>query len=230
MKLHRLLSHSSTTPVVDKRPAANGGQNHAADESNWDLVTELERLRSANSGLTAEVDRQTQIGQDYARVASEQRVRVEELEREGAIAHANSQMLDRRLVQAEERVQELEELVEALRAQRDRVQTYHEQQQERAQRAEAACAALRDAAGTLLSATEMQAHAAVGTRGLARARVEFSDGVAKMRRALERGIGRDYLAPEVVGEIRRYFDSTVKTPEEKKQLRQAIIRELGLPD
>jgi hypothetical protein len=228
MKLRRLLLLPSEPELGNGPSILEAGSSGPGEESSWDLVAELDRLRSANTGLTAEVDRQTQIGQDYARVASEQRVRVEELERENAIAHANCQMLERRLAQAEERALEFEELVEALRAQRDRLQTYHEQQEERARKAEATCAALRDAAGTVLSASDLQSHAAVGTRGFARARIEFEDGVAKLRRALERDAGRDFLAPEVVEDVRRFFDSGTTAPDEKKQLRQSIVRALGV--
>jgi chromosome segregation ATPase len=196
-------------------------------ESDWDVLAELDRLRTSNSGLTAEVQRQTQVGQDYARVASEQRLRVEELERETAIAHTSSQMLDRRVMQAEERVNELEELVDVLRAQRDRLQTYYEQQKDRGDRAEAATAAIRDAASELLSATEQQTHAALGTRGLARAKVEFADSLAKLRRALERNAGKGFLAPEVAEDVRRYFSTEELPPDEKLRLRRKIADALG---
>ena len=109
MKLRRLLLLSAGPEIEALQPVDKG--SGSAEDSSWDLVAELDRLRSANTGLSAEVDRQTQIGQDYARVASEQRFRVEELERENAIAHTNCQMLERRLAQAEERATELEELV-----------------------------------------------------------------------------------------------------------------------
>src|SRR5262245_53725190 len=192
MKLRRLLL---LQPSSDLQLENGTATLKDQDESNWDVLAELDRLRTTNSGLTAEVQRQTQIGQDYARVASEERLRVEELERENAIAHTNSQMLDRRMTQAEERATELEELVDVLRSQRDRVQTYYEQQKDRAERSESASAAMRDAAGELLSASDRQTHAALGTRGLARAKVEFGDGLAKLRRALERNAGKGYLAP-----------------------------------
>jgi chromosome segregation ATPase len=193
----------------------------------WDVLAELDRLRATNSGLTAEVQRQTQVGQDYARVASEERFRVEELERENAIAHTSSQMLDRRLVQAEERTAELEELVDVLRAQRDRVETYFEQQKERADRAESASAALRDAAGELLSASDRQTHAALGTRGLARAKVEFADALAKIRRALERDAGKGFLAPTIADDVRRYFTVKDLAAEEKSRLRSSIEQALA---
>src|SRR5215213_1598748 len=111
MKLRRLLLLPSDE---DKRPS-----NPALEGENGpdgDLLTEVDRLRATSSGLSAEVQRQTQIGQDYARAVSEQRVRVEELERENAIALSTCQMLERRLSQTEERAAELEELVEVLRA------------------------------------------------------------------------------------------------------------------
>ena len=65
-----------------RSPAGEWHGDARRDGSDWDVLAELDRLRTTNSGLTAEVQRQTHIGQDYARVASEQRVRVEELERE----------------------------------------------------------------------------------------------------------------------------------------------------
>jgi hypothetical protein len=196
----------------------------------WNLLAELDRLRTTSSGLTAEVQRQTQIGQDYARAASEQRVRVEELERENAISHTNCQMLERRLSQTEERAAELEELVDALRAQRDRLQTYCEQQTDRANGLDAACAAIRDAAAELLAASDRQTHGALGTRGLARAKVEYADALATLRRALERNAGRDFLAPVVVDDVRRYFTSGNLAVEEKKKLSQSIVRALSTGD
>jgi hypothetical protein len=221
MKLRRLLllqPHDSTPETVGTALPGEG------PEGGWDLLGELDRLRATNSGLAAEVQRQTQVGQDYARVASEQRLRVEELERESAIALTNAQMLDRRLSQTEEHADELEELVESLRAQRDRLQTYCEQQRERADRAEADCAAMRDAAGGLLAAADRQTHAALGTRGLARAKVEFADGLATLRRALERNSGKGFLAPGVADDVRRYFTSKDMPADEKQRLQQAIAR------
>src|SRR4029453_9431720 len=96
--------------------------------ADWDVLAELDRLRGANAGLSAEVQRQSQIGDDYARAASDLRLRVEELERETVIAHSNAQFLQRRLNEAEERAGELDELTESLRAQRDRLETYCQQQ------------------------------------------------------------------------------------------------------
>jgi len=224
MKLRRLLLLQPSSHVQ----LENGTSTlKGRDESDWDVLAELDRLRTTNSGLTAEVQRQTHIGQDYARVASEERLRVEELERENAIAHSNSQMLDRRLTQAEERADELEELVDVLRAQRDRVQTYYEQQKERADRAESSSAAMRDAAGELLAASDRQTHAALGTRGLARAKVEFADALAKLRRSLERNAGNDYLAPTVAEDVRRYFASKNLPADEKGRLQQSIERALS---
>jgi chromosome segregation ATPase len=224
MKLRRLLLLQPSSHVqLENGTATLKGR----DESDWDVLAELDRLRTTNSGLTAEVQRQTHIGQDYARVASEERLRVEELERENAIAHSNSQMLDRRLTQAEERADELEELVDVLRAQRDRVQTYYEQQKERAERAESSSAAMRDAAGELLAASDRQTHAALGTRGLARAKVEFADALAKLRRSLERNAGNDYLAPTVAEDVRRYFASKNLPADEKGRLQQSIERALS---
>jgi hypothetical protein len=236
MKLRRLLLLSgepdplekpkNASPPESRRPGADTAEE-PPEGSDWDLIAELDRLRATTSGLKAEVQRQTQIGQDYARAASEQRLRVEELDRENAIAHTNCQMLERRASQAEERAGELEELVEALRAQRDRLQTFYEQQKERAERADATSAALRDAAGELLAASDLQAHSAVGTRGLARAKVEFGDALAKLRRALDRRGGNDFLAPEVVELVRQFFSEENLPVDEKKRLRQAIVRALG---
>jgi hypothetical protein len=223
MRLRRLLL---LQPHADLQ-LENGTATMRRDESDWDVISELDRLRTTNSGLSAEVQRQTQIGQDYARVASEERLRVEELERENAIAHTNSQMLDRRVTQAEERAAELEELVEALRAQRDRVQTYFEQQKDRADRAESASAAMRDAAGELLAASDRQTHAALGTRGLARAKVEFADALAKLRRSLERDAGKGFLAPVVADDVRRYFTMKDVPAEEKARLETSIERSLS---
>ena len=223
MRLRRLLL---LQPHADLQ-LENGTQTMQRDESDWDVLSELDRLRTTNSGLTAEVQRQTQIGQDYARVASEERFRVEELERENAIAHTNSQMLDRRVTQAEERAAELEELVDALRAQRDRLQTYYEQQKERADRAESASASMRDAASELLAASDRQTHAALGTRGLARAKVEFSDALARLRRSLERDAGKGFLSPAAVDDVRRYFTVKDLSAEEKSRLQASIEQSLS---
>ena len=223
MRLRRLLL---LQPHADLQ-LENGTQTMQRDESDWDVLSELDRLRTTNSGLTAEVQRQTQIGQDYARVASAERFRVEELERENAIAHTNSQMLDRRVTQAEERAAELEELVDALRAQRDRLQTYYEQQKERADRAESASASMRDAASELLAASDRQTHAALGTRGLARAKVEFSDALAKLRRSLERDAGKGFLSPAAVDDVRRYFTVKDLSAEEKSRLQASIEQSLS---
>jgi hypothetical protein len=222
MRLRRLLllqPHSNLQ-------LENGTATTRREEADWDVISELDRLRTTNSGLSAEVQRQTQIGQDYARVASEERLRVEELERENAIAHTNSQMLDRRVTQAEERTAELEELVEVLRAQRDRVQTYYEQQKDRADRAESASAAMRDAAGELLAAGDRQTHAALGTRGLARAKVEFADALAKLRRSLERDAGKGFISPAAADDVRRYFNAKDLSTEEKSRLESSIEQAL----
>lgn len=223
MRLRRLLL---LQPHSDMQ-LENGTATMQREGSDWDVIAELDRLRTTNSGLSAEVQRQTQIGQDYARVASEERLRVEELERENAISHTNSQMLDRRVTQAEERAAELEELVDALRAQRDRVQTYFEQQKERADRAESAAAAMRDAAGELLSASDRQTHAALGTRGLARAKVEFADSLAKLRRSLERDSGKGFLSPGVADDVRRLFTAKDLPAEEKSRLEASIEKSLS---
>jgi hypothetical protein len=223
MKVRRLLLLPSGE---DQRPSDSAPE----EGPDWNLLAELDRLRTTSSGLSAEVQRQTQIGQDYARAASEQRVRVEELERENAIAHTNCQMLERRLSQTEERAAELEELVDALRAQRDRLQTYCEQQTDRANGLDSACAAIRDAAAELLAASDRQTHGAVGTRGLARAKVEYADALATLRRALERNAGKGFLAPVVVDDVRRYFTSGNLPVEEKTKLSQSIVRALSTGD
>jgi len=225
MKLRRLilLPSDEDERTSDSAPEGENGPD-------WDLLTELDRLRTTSSGLSAEVQRQTQIGQDYARAVSEQRVRVEELERENAIALSTCQMLERRLSQTEERAIEFEELVEVLRAQRDRLQTYCEQQRDRADRLDAASAAVRDAAGELLAASDLQTHAALGTRGLARAKVEYANALAGLRRALERNAGKGFLAPVVVDDVRRFFTSENLAAEEKKKLSQSIVRALSTGD
>ena len=223
MRLRRLLL---LQPHSDLQ-LENGTATMRHDEADWDVISELDRLRTTNSGLSAEVQRQTQIGQDYARVASEERLRVEELERENAIAHTNSQMLDRRVTQAEERAAELDELVDALRAQRDRLQTYYEQQKDRADRAESASAAMRDAAGELLAASDRQTHAALGTRGLARAKVEFADALAKLRRSLERDAGKGFISPAAADDVRRYFGANDLSAEEKSRLESSIEQALS---
>src|ERR671918_738883 len=221
MKLRRLLSLS---PPEEDRLAEPGPP---PEDPDWDLLSELDRLRSANSGLTAEAERQTQIGQDYARAVSEQRYRAEELERENAIAHTNVQFLERRVAQAEERAIELDELVEALRSQRDRLQTYFEQQRDRADRAESAAAAMREAAGEVLSANDRNVHALVGTRGLARAKAEYADPLDKRRRSLQPSAGKDNLSPDAPTDVRRYFTVEDLTPEQKERLRESIMRALG---
>jgi chromosome segregation ATPase len=218
MRLRRLLLLQPHAEVG----LENGTATLNRDGSDWDVLAELDRLRTTNSGLSAEVQRQSQVGQDYARVASEERLRVEELERENAIAHTNAQMLDRRVTQAEERAAELEELVDALRVQRDRIQTYFEQQKDRADRAESASAAMREAAGELLSASDRQTHGALGTRGLARAKVEFADSLAKLRRSLERDSGKGFLAPAIADDVRRYFTANELPQEEKSRLGSSI--------
>jgi len=218
-----LLLRRSDKPIGDGSSTTLLGR---PEERDWDMIAELDRLRTTNSGLTAEVQRQTHIGQDYARAASEQRLRVEELERETAIAHTSSQMLERRVSQAEARVDELEELVDVLRAQRDRLQTYYEQQKERADRSEGASAAMREAAADLLAASEQQTHGVLGTRGLARAKVEFADALAKLRRALERNAGMDYLAQDVADDVRRYFTAEDVPADEKRRVGERISQAL----
>ena len=225
MKLRRLILLPS-----DEDERTSDSAPEGENEPDWDLLTELDRLRTTSSGLSAEVQRQTQIGQDYARAVSEQRVRVEDLERENAIALSTCQMLERRLSQTEERAVEAEELVEVLRAQRDRLQTYCEQQRDRADRLDAASAAVRDAAGELLAASDLQTHAALGTRGLARAKVEYANALAGLRRALERNAGKGFLAPVVVDDVRRFFTSENLAVEEKKKLSQSIVRALSTGD
>jgi chromosome segregation ATPase len=208
MKLRRLLTLS---PPEEERAAEPGAPTEDPD---WDLLSELDRLRSQNSGLSA-------------RAASEQRFRAEELERENAIAHTNVQFLERRVAQAEERAIELDELVEALRSQRDRLQTYYEQQKDRADRAESAAAAMREAAGEVLAANDRNTHALVGTRGLARAKVEYADALDKLRRSLQANAGKDYLSADAAADVRRFFTMEDLTPERQAELKESIMRALG---
>jgi small-conductance mechanosensitive channel len=165
----------------------------------WDVLAELDRLRGANAGLSAEVKRRSQIGDDYARAASDLRLRVEELERETAIAHSNAQFLQRRLTQAEERVGELEELTESLRAQRERLETYCEQQRARAERSESAAAAMRGAGG---------------------------DALERLRSSLDEHAGERYLGPETGDQVRRFFTDETLASDQKRELRQVIMRSL----
>jgi hypothetical protein len=131
-------------------------------------------------------------------------------------------MLDRRLALAEERAEELEELVDVMRAQRDRLQTCYEQK-DRADGLDAATAAVRDAAGELLAASDRQIHAALGPRGLARAKVEYADALAGLRRALERNAGKGFLAPVVVDDVRRFFTSEILPPKRRRSSRRASV-------
>jgi hypothetical protein len=222
MKLRRLL-----TPKPDLSTDVLPPSDRYGESDDWDLLTEIDRLRSENLGLVAEAQRQSSIGQDYARAAGEQRVRVEELSRETAIAHTNAQLLERRLVQAEERTVELDELVDALRLQRDRLQTYYEQQKDRADRAEAAAAAMREAAGDVLAAHDRQVHAPLGTRSLIRASVESADALDMLRRALRGDVGKDHLGPELAADIRRYFLGDDLPRNEEQELKEGIARALG---
>lgn len=227
MKLRSLLLLPAKAETAAPRDPSSGSiAVDAATSQDWDLLAEIDRLRGANTGLSAEVERRSQIGEDYARAASDLRVRVEELERETAIAHTNAQFLGRRLAHAEERVAELEELAESLRAQRDRLETYCEQQRSRAERIEAAAAAMRSAAGELLAAHDRQIHSPEGTRGRARAKVEFADALERLRRALARDAGEGFLGPEIGDEVRRFFTDETLASDQKKALRQAIIRSL----
>jgi hypothetical protein len=111
-----------------------------------------------------------------------------------------------------------------------RQRSYYEQQKDRADGLDSACAAVRDAAGELLAASDRQTHAALGTRGLARAKVEYADALAGLRRALERNAGRDFLAPDVANDVRRFFTSENLAVEEKKKLSQNIVRALSTGD
>src|SRR6266508_2582756 len=192
----------------------------------WDVLAELDRRRGANAGLSAEVKRRSQIGDDYARAASDLRLRVEELERETAIAHSNAQFLQRRLTQAEERVGELEELTESLRAQRERLETYCEQQRARAERSESAAAAMRAAGGELLSAHDLRTHAPEGTRGFARAKVEYADALERLRSSLDEHAGERYLGPETGDQVRRFLTDETLASDQKRELRQVIMRSL----
>jgi DNA repair exonuclease SbcCD ATPase subunit len=227
MKLRSLLlpSYEGEKQTLERQPSGEPltGDPAGAD---WDVLAELDRLRGANAGLSAEVQRRSQIGDDYARMASDLRLRVEELEREAAIAHTNAQFLQRRLTLAEERVSELEELTESLRAQRERLETYCEQQRARAERSENAAAAMRAAASELVSANDRQTHLPEGTRGFARAKVERADALERLRASLKPDEGARYLGPEIGDDVRRFFKDETLSSDEKRQLRQAITRAL----
>jgi TolA-binding protein len=151
---------------------------------------------------------------------------VEELERENVIAHSNAQFLERRLTQAEERVGELEELTESLRAQRERLNTYCEQQRARAERSESAAVAMRAAGGDLLSAHDRKTHAPEGTRGFARAKVEYVDALERLRSSLGQHAGERYLGPETGDQVRRFFTDETLASDQKRELRQSILRSL----
>jgi hypothetical protein len=229
MKLRSLLllpSHEGEKQPSGPDPSSPPAGDPAGAE--WDVLAELDRLRVANAGLTAEVDRRSQIGDDYARAASDLRLRVEEHEREAAIAHTNAQFLQRRLTQAEERVSELEELTDSLRAQRERLETYCEQQRARGERSESAAAAMRAAATDLVSAHDRLTHSPQGTRGSARAKVERADAFERLRSSLSHDAGARYVGPDVGDDIRRFFTDETLTSEEKRQLRQAIVRGLDV--
>jgi hypothetical protein len=226
VKLRSLLLPSGETEKHSPEQLPSGPAAGDPPGADWDVLAELDRLRSANAGLSAEVERRSQIGDDYARAASDLRLRVEELERETAIAHSNAQFLQRRLNQAEERVGELEELTESLRAQRERLETYCEQQRGRAERSESAAAAMRAAASELVSASDRQTHLPAGTRGFARAKVEHADALGRLRSALSHHAGERYLGPEIGDDIRRFFTDETLASDQKRELRQAIIRSL----
>ena len=55
-----------------------------------------------------------------------------------------------------------------------------------------------------------------------------ADGLANLRRALDRNAGKGYLAPAVADEVQRYFTATNLSPEEKRQLKQSIVRALSV--
>ena len=229
MKLRSLLllpSHEGEKqPSVQESSSPPTGDPAGAD---WDVLAELDRLRVSNAGLSAEVERRSQIGDDYARAASDLRLRVEEHEREAAIAHTNAQFLQRRLTLAEERVSELEELTESLRAQRERLETYCEQQRTRAEGSESAAAAMRAAASELVSAHDRLMNLPQGTRGFARAKVERADAFERLRSSLGHDAGRRFLGPDLGDDVRRFFTDEALTSDQKRQLRQAIVRGLDV--
>jgi len=221
-----LLLPAGETEKHSPEQLPSGPPGNDPPGAEWDVLAELDRLRGANAGLSAEVNRRSQIGDDYARAASDLRLRVEELERETAIAHSNAQFLQRRLTQAEERVGELEELTESLRAQRERLETYCEQQRARAERSESAAAAMRGAGGELLSAHDLRTHAPEGTRGFARAKVEYADALERLRSSLDEHAGERYLGPETGDQVRRFFTDETLASDQKRELRQVIMRSL----
>jgi DNA repair exonuclease SbcCD ATPase subunit len=229
MKLRSLLllpSHEGEKQRPSEQPSSMPTGDPAG--ADWDVLAELDRLRATNAGLSAEVERRSQIGDDYARAASDLRLRVEEHEREAAIAHTNASFLQRRLTQAEERVSELEELTESLRAQRERLEMYCEQHRARAEKSESAAAAMRAAASELVSAHDRRTHLPQGTRGFARAKVEHTDALERLRSSLGHDAGGRYLGPEVGDDVRRFFTDETLTSDEKRQLRQAIVRALDV--
>jgi hypothetical protein len=86
---------------------------------------------------------------------------------------------------------------------------------------------MREAAGEVLAANDRNTHALVGTRGLARAKVEYADALDKLRRSLQANAGKDYLSADAAAEVRRFFTMEDLSPERQAELKESIMRSLG---
>jgi hypothetical protein len=86
---------------------------------------------------------------------------------------------------------------------------------------------MREAAGEVLAANDRNTHALVGTRGLARAKVEYADALDKLRRSLQANAGKDYISADAAAEVRRYFTMEDLTPERQTELKESILRSIG---
>lgn len=62
-----------------------------------------------------------------------------------------------------------------------------------------------------------------GSRGLARAKLEYADALEKLRRSLRADAGKEFLSPDVATDVRRYFGTAGLTPEQETGLREAIV-------
>jgi len=113
-----------------------------------------------------------------------------------------------------------------LRAQRERLETYCEQQRARAEGSEGAAAAMRAAGSELLSAHDRKTHSPEGTRVFTRAKVEYADALERLRSSLGHHAGERYLGPETGDQVRRFFTDETLASDQKRELRQAIMRSL----